>query len=301
VHNSSQLRTISTPVLDIGYEEAGDASGDVVVLLHGFPYDPRSFDGVVPQLVDAGARVIVPYLRGYGPTRFHDAATMRSGQQGAIGQDLLELLDALDVDRALLAGFDWGDRASCIVAALHPDRVSGLVTSGYSIQNIARGADPKSPELERADWYQHYFQHEVGHRALEERRDELIEYLWRTWSPTWHGATAAYPASAHSFANPDFVDVVIHSYRHRFGHTPGELRYDGIEAALAERPPITVPTVILQPDSDGVNIGGPDPTAAALFRGHCETRVLHGIGHNLAQEDPAAFTNAVLAIRARSR
>lgn len=287
---------VGTPVLEIAYEEAGDPAGLPVVLLHGFPYDVRAYDEVVPRLADAGLRVIAPYLRGYGPTRFLDPGAVRSGQQAALGQDLLELMDALEIERAIVAGYDWGGRAACIAAALWPERVHGLVSvDGYNVQNIAYASEPTKPEWEATYWYQYYFHNERGRRGLELNRDELCELLWRTWSPTWAGAAEAFSASAQSLHNPDFVDVVIHSYRHRSGLVAGDPQYDELEARIAEQPPITVPTVVLESGADGV--GGPsaaDPEERAQFTGPYQHRLLPGIGHNVPQEAPAEFAAAVL-------
>ena len=290
---------VGTPVLEIAYEDAGDRGGLPVVLLHGFPYDVRAYDEVVAPLADAGMRVVAPYLRGYGPTRFRDPATLRSGQQAALGQDLLELMDALEIERAIVAGYDWGGRAACIAAALWPERVHGLVSvDGYNVQNIAYAGEPTKPEWEATYWYQYYFHSERGRRGLERNRDELCELLWRTWSPTWAGAAEAFKASAQSLHNPDFVDVVIHSYRHRFGLVAGDPQYDELEARIAEQPVISVPTVVLESGADGV--GGPsgadDPEERAMFTGPYQHRLLPGIGHNVPQEAPGEFAAAVLEL-----
>jgi pimeloyl-ACP methyl ester carboxylesterase len=288
--------TASTPVLDITYLESGDPAGVPVVLLHGFPYDVRSYEDVAPILAGAGARVIVPYLRGYGPTRFRDAGTPRSGQQAALGQDLIDLLDALGIDRAAVAGYDWGGRAACVAAALHPERVLGLVSvDGYNVQDIAHALEPEAPEQERAKWYQFYFQTETGRAALERDRESLCGLLWRDWSPTWKDAEAAFRRSAPSLHNPDFVDVVIHSYRHRRQNAPGDPAYARAEELLAGAPPISAPTVVLGPADDG--FGAVDPgTDRAHFTGPFEGRVLPGVGHNPPQEAPAAFADAVLGV-----
>ncbi len=291
--------TIRTAVLDIAYEEHGDAAGDAILLLHGFPYDPRCFDAVAPALAAAGCRVIVPYLRGYGPTRFLDRATMRSGQQAALGQDLLDLLDALKISRTLLMGYDWGGRAACIVAALWPERVSGLVTgNGYNIQDIAAATAPLAPEMEHRLWYQYYFHSRRGRDGLAANRRELGRLLWGLWSPSWRFDEAEYERTAKSFDNPDFVDVVIHSYRHRFGYAAGDPSLAGIEAALAARPSIGVPAISLCGADDGVS---PVPVAdadAAKFTGRYERRVLPGIGHNIPQEAPEATVAALLDLQA---
>jgi pimeloyl-ACP methyl ester carboxylesterase len=285
---------ITTPLLDIAYEETGTPDGVPVVLLHGFPYDVRCYDEVATRL--PGARVLVPYLRGFGGTRFRSADTPRSGQQAALAQDLLDFLDALGIDRAVVAGYDWGGRAACITAALWPSRVRGLVSvDGYNVQNLAYSGEPAPPEWERTYWYQYYFHSERGRRGLERNRDELCELLWRTWSPAWAGAATAFPASAPSLHNPDFVDVVIHSYRHRFGLAAGDPRYDRLEELIAAEPPIGVPTVVLEGDADG--IGGPSASEdREYFTGPYEHRVLPGAGHNAPQEAPAEFADAVLAV-----
>lgn len=282
----------STPVLDIAYESAGQVSGFPVILLHGFPYDVRAYDEVADLLAARGARVLAPYLRGFGPTRFRDPATLRSGQQAALGWDLLEFMDALSLERAIVAGYDWGGRAACIAAAMWPERVAGLVTvSGYNIQDIGHAQEPTRPEWEATYWYQYYLHSERGRLGLERNRDELCALLWRSWSPTWTGAAAAFQASAPSLHNPDFVDVVVHSYRHRFGLVEGDPHYQDLEERLAAHPPIAVPTVVLESGADGV--GGPS-AAESLdgFTGLHDHRVLHRIGHNVPQEAPEAFAAA---------
>ena len=227
--------TVSTPVLDIAYDAAGPADGPTAVLLHGFPYDVRCYDEVASVLADAGMRVVAPYLRGFGPTRYRSADIMRSGQQGALGQDLLDLLDALEIERAVVGGFDWGGRAACIAAAVAPERVTGLVTvGGYNIQDIARSAEPAPPEAESAAWYTHYFLTERGRAGLERYTDELCGLLWRQWSPTWADCAAAFAATSPSLHNPDFVSTVIHSYQHRRGAAPGDPRYDHLEKAAGD-------------------------------------------------------------------
>ncbi|MBN6037715.1 alpha/beta fold hydrolase [Amycolatopsis sp. 195334CR] len=285
---------LSTPVLDLAYEQTGDPAGPPVVLLHGFPYDVRAYDEVAAHL--PGARVIVPHLRGFGATRFRDEGTLRSGQQGALAQDLLDLLDGLRLEKAVVAGYDWGGRAVCIAAALWPERIGGLVTvDGYNVQNLAYAGEPAPPEWERTYWYQYYFHSERGRRGLERNREELCELLWRTWSPEWKQAAEAFPASAPSLHNPDFVDVVIHSYRHRYGLADGDPRYQDIEDKLAAEPPISVPTIVLESGADG--IGGPSATEdREHFTGAYTHRLLPGIGHNVPQEAPAAFAEAVAAL-----
>jgi pimeloyl-ACP methyl ester carboxylesterase len=269
------------------------------VLLHGFPYDPRAYDGVVPTLVEAGCRTIVPYLRGYGPTRFLSPDTPRSGQQAALGHDLLDLLDALGLGKAVLVGYDWGGRAACIVAALWPERVRALVSvGGYNIQDIAASAKPAPPEQEHRLWYQYYFHTERGRAGLADNRRALGELLWRLWSPNWRFDSATYERTAASFDNPDFVDVVIQSYRHRYGYAPGDPAFETVERQLAARPKITVPTIVLHGDGDGVGPASSSESHASFFTGPYERRVIPLVGHNLPQEDPSATARAILDLLA---
>lgn len=240
-------------MLDIAYEEHGPSNAEVVILLHGFPYDPRGYDEVAPALCAHGYRVIVPYLRGYGPTRFVSPQVMRSGQQAALAQDLLELMDGLSIQHAALVGYDWGGRAACIVAALWPQRVRCLVSGdGYNIQNIAHSTAPLDPETEHRLWYQYYFHTPRGVAGLTANRRALCELLWRLWSPSWSQGPGLYGLSAPSFDNPDFIEVVIHSYRHRFMYAPGDPNLESIEQALARQPLIRVPTISLCGADDGV-------------------------------------------------
>ena len=291
------LPHVRTPSLDIGYEESGAADGTPVILLHGWPYDPRCYDAVVPLLTQARCRVIVPYLRGFGPTRFLSHDTPRSGQQAALGNDLRELMDALQIPRALLAGYDWGGRAACVVAALWPERAIGLVTgNAYNIQDIANANKPQAPEQEARFWYQYYFHTERGRAGLEQNRRALCRLLWRLWSPHWDFDEATFEKSAASFDNPDFVAVTTQSYRHRYGNAPGDPALDEIERRLAAQPKITVPAIALQGEADGVL--GPELSQghARQFTGRYERRVLPRIGHNPPQEAPSAFADAVLAL-----
>jgi pimeloyl-ACP methyl ester carboxylesterase len=290
-----QLARVRTSVLDIAYEHSGARDALPVVLLHGYPYDPRAFDEVVAIVAAAGFRTIVPYLRGYGPTRFLSPDTQRSGEQAALGQDLLDLLDALEIRRAVLGGFDWGGRAACVVAALWPERVQGLVTcTGYQIQDIASAGNPVDPEQEQRFWYQHYFQTERGRNGLSQMRDQLGRLLWKLWSPTWAFDDATYARTASSFDNPDFVDVVIHSYRHRMGTVAGDSRYAPIEARLAKLPKIGVPTIVIHGAVDGVNPHQKSEAHHRFFTAHYERRLFENVGHNPAQEAPKAFAKAIL-------
>lgn len=294
--------SVSAGVLSVAYESAGDATGWPVVLLHGFPYDIHCYAEVAPLLAAAGARVVVPYLRGYGPTRFLSPAAARSGEQAALAADLLALLDALGIGGAILAGYDWGGRAACIVAALQPHRVHALVTgNGYNIQDIARSSAPAEPAAEHRLWYQYYLQGERGRAGLAADRAAFCRLLWQLWSPTWSFSDAEFDATAASFDNPDFVDVVVHSYRHRYGLVAGDPAVAGIEAALAAQPPIGVPTVSLDGADDEVNPPRSAKHHAPHFTGPYEHRIVAGAGHNLPQEAPRAFADAVLAVRQLAR
>ena len=295
--NSSDLAHVRTSVLDVACFELGPAAGTPVVLLHGFPYDPHAYDAVAPALAEAGCRVLVPYLRGYGPTRFLSEETPRSGQQAALGKDLLDVLDALGIQRAIVAGYDWGGRAACIVAALWPERVLGLVSGGgYNVQDIAASLRPAPPEHEYRLWYQYYFATERGRAGLATNRFEFCRLLWRLWSPTWQFSAEAYARSAESFDNPDFVEVVIHSYRHRYGYSVGDLGLEPLEAQLAAQPRITVPTIALFGADNGVMGPAPRPERdphARHFTGPYSARVLAGVGHNVPQEAPDVFVAAI--------
>jgi pimeloyl-ACP methyl ester carboxylesterase len=294
---TAAIKHVRTPTLDIAYEESGNLDGAPVLLLHGWPYDPRCYDDVVPPLVAIGCRVIVPYLRGFGATRFLSADTPRSGQQAALGNDLRELLDALGIERAVLAGYDWGGRAACVVAALWPERVRGLVTgNGYNIQNIAASVKPVAPEQEHRFWYQYYFHTERGRAGLEQNRRALCRYIWQIWSPDWAFDDATYEKSAASFDNPDFVAVTVQSYRHRFGYAAGDPALEPIEQRLAAQPAITVPTIVLHGASSGIQPPAGSEAHARLFAGPYQRRVLPKIGHNLPQEAPVQVADAILEL-----
>ena len=289
-----RLRFVDTPQLTIAVEEHGPADAPPVILLHGFPYSARCYDAVVPLL--PGHRVLVPHLRGYGQTRLKPGV-QRSGAQGALGADLLALMDRLAISRPTLAGYDWGGRSACVVAALHPERCAGLLTcTGYNIQDIAHANNPQPPEREMRHWYQFYLHGERGARGLEANRAEFARLLWRLWSPEWRFTEAEFAASAAHFDNPDFVEVVLHSYRHRFGLVAGDPAHEGFETALARLPPITVPTIDLHGEADGVN--PPSAQPSPRFNGRFERRILPGIGHNPPQEAPQAFASALLDLAA---
>ena len=291
------LKRVRTSVLETAYEESGPADGTPVLLMHGFPYDPRAYDDVVPPLVAAGCRAVVPYLRGYGPTRFLSPDTPRSGQQAALGKDLLDLLDALGIERAALAGYDWGGRAACIVAALWPQRVRCLVTgAGYNIQNIAAAAKPLPPEQEYRIWYQYYFHTERGRAGLAHNRRDFCRLLWRLWSPNWRFDEATYERTAISFDNPDFVDVVIQSYRHRYGYAPGDPALEPIEEMLAARPQIAVPAIALHGEASGVGPPAQSVQHARFFTGPYQRRVIPKAGHYLPAEAPREFAGALLEL-----
>ncbi|WP_119739369.1 alpha/beta fold hydrolase [Pseudomonas sp. Larv2_ips] len=295
------LLYVRTPMLEIAYEAHGPEDGEPVILLHGFPYDPRGYDEIAPALADRGCRVLVPYLRGYGPTRFINAQVMRSGQQAALAKDLLDFMDALGIAQATLAGYDWGGRAACIVAALWPQRVRGLVTGdGYNIQDIAKSLEPRAPEKEHRLWYQFYFHTQRGVDGLSANRREFCQLLWRLWSPTWAEGPGLYGRTAPSFDNPDFVDVVIHSYRHRFMYAPGDPALEAIEQALAAQPPIPVPTISLCGADDGL---GPAPAVdddEEHFSGFYRREVLPGVGHNIPQEAPQSTLRAICELLDRA-
>lgn len=284
-----------TASLTIAYEQHGPESGEPVILLHGFPYSPRAYEEIAPPLAAKGYRVIAPYLRGYGPTRFNSAQTLRSGQQAALAQDLLDLMDGLGIAQATLCGYDWGGRAACIVAALFPERVRGLVTGdGYNLQDIPNSVRPADPQSEHRYWYQYYFHTPRGVEGLTQNRRELCELLWQLWSPTWPRNAERYPLTAPAFDNPDFVDVVIHSYRHRFMYAAGDPALEWMEQALEKQPAISVPSISLCGADDGVGPAPIEDEDAEHFTGPYQRRVLAGVGHNIAEEAPAETLKALL-------
>ena len=290
-------RRVRAGVLDVAFHESGDPSGPAVVLLHGFPYDVHAYAQVAPLLAANGCRVVVPYLRGYGSTAFVEPTTMRSGQQGALAADLLALLDALQIERALLAGYDWGGRAACVVAALWPERCAALVSAGsYNIQQLARANEPLPAADEQRLWYQYYFLTMRGEAGLRTQRRALCRLLWQTWSPGWMFDDATFERTAAAFDNADFIDVVIHSYRHRHLQAAGDAAYDEIEHRLAAQPPISVPALTFDGAADGVAAVAGTAQHAHHFIGPRTHRVIAGAGHNLPQEQPAVFAAAVLEL-----
>jgi pimeloyl-ACP methyl ester carboxylesterase len=293
------MQTVRTPVLEIAFQEAGPADGKVVILLHGWPSDVHDYDGVVPQLAELGYRVLVPWLRGFGATRFLDAATPRSGQQAALGADVRDFMDALGISSAILVGYDWGGRAACVVAALWPERVLGLVAiTGYGIQDIAAASRPGTVEQEHRYWYQWYFQTDRGRTGLAANRTELARRLWRLWSPNWAFDEAALQTTAASFDNPGFVDVTIQSYRHRYGNAPGDPAYDSLEAKLATQPAIGVPVVVLHGEDDGVGAPAGSIPRDRLFTRLLERRLIPRAGHFLSRENPDDVVAAVVRLAA---
>ena len=297
---NAAIKNLQTEVLDIAYEEHGPSTGFPIILLHGFPYDVRSFDGVPAPLADAGFRVLLPYLRGYGPTRFLDPDAPRMAQQAAIAQDLVDFADALGVDQFATAGFDWGNRAACITSILHPDRVRAQVAcGGYSVQNTLTPGGPAPARFEALLWYQWYFNTGRGVRGLQSNRHDIIRYLWDTWSPAWQYSDEDYSRSAPSFDNPDFVDVVIHSYRHRHGNASGEERFLEVERRLAAQPAIDVPAIVLRPAQSGF---GPPPSNPAgdqaRFSNLAARRIVGGAGHDLPAHRPDAVADALLELLA---
>ncbi|MBD0694614.1 alpha/beta fold hydrolase [Streptomyces sp. CBMA123] len=291
------LRQVRAGVLDIGYAEAGPKHGPVVVCLHGWPYDIHSYVDVAPLLADAGYRVIVPYLRGHGSTTFLSPTAVRNAQQSAVALDVIALLDALGIHRAVLAGFDWGARTAAVVAALWPERVKALVSvGGYLVTDVAAQRNPLPAKAEHTWWYQYYFATDRGRTAMETRqnRHDLARLVWTEASPTWHFDDATFERTAAAFENPDYPAVVVHNYRWRLGLADGERRYDRYEQLLAARPPVTVPTVTLDPALDPFLPSTDGTGYRGFFTGPYEHRVLAGVGHDAPQEAPTAFAQAVV-------
>jgi len=283
--------------LSVSYRQYGRPDQPCVVLLHGFPYDVHCYAQVGPLLAENGYRVVVPYLRGFGDTQFLSDKTLRSGQQAALGNDLLTLLDALGIERCTVGGFDWGGRAACIVSALWPERVTGLVTGGgYNIQHIASANQPSDPVHEHQYWYQYYFHSERGYAGLTRNRDALCRLLWSLWSPDWQFDDQCFARSAPALHNPDFVEVVIHSYRHRYALVPGDSKLDNIEAQLATRPIIKVPTICMDGANNHVSPLQDSDWLSQQFAGLIDHQILPQVGHNIPQESPEQFAQAVMQL-----
>jgi pimeloyl-ACP methyl ester carboxylesterase len=293
------LRQVEAGLLNVGYAEVGPADGPAVILLHGWPYDIHSYAEVAPALAAEGFRVLVPYLRGYGTTRFLSEETFRNGEQAALAVDVIAFMDALEVDRAIVAGFDWGARTADIVAALWPERCKGLVAvSGYLIGSQEAGQQPLPPEAELQWWYQYYFATERGRAGYEKYRRDFAKLIWRIASPKWNFDDATFDRSAAAFDNPDHVAIAIHNYRWRLGLAEGEPAYDELEQRLAEAPVIGVPTITLEGDANGAPHPDPSSYAGKFAGGYSHRTIDGGIGHNLPQEAPEAFAKAVIDVDA---
>jgi pimeloyl-ACP methyl ester carboxylesterase len=289
------LKQIDAGVLNIGYAEAGPADGQAVLLLHGWPYDIHSFVDVAPVLASAGYRVIVPFLRGYGTTRFLSSKTFRNGQQAVVAVDAIALMDALKIKKAIVAGFDWGARTADILAALWPERCKALVSvSGYLITNVKANSQPLPPAAEWGWWYQYYFATERGRLGYDKYRSDFAKLIWKNCSPKWRFDDATFARTAAAFDNPDHVAIVIHNYRWRLGLAAGDPQYDELETRLFEGPVISVPTITIASDFDGPAADG--AAYAKKFSGHYSHRILKGIGHNVPQEAPRAFAQAVVDV-----
>ncbi len=298
--NTIQL-TAQTPSLDIVYEQTGPDSGQPILLLHGFPYNVRQYDAVRDILAGPTRRIIVPWLRGYGPTRYKTAGIVRSGQQAALGKDVIDLLDALNIPKAVLVGYDWGGRAACVAAALWPGRVQALLSaSGYAIQNIAKAASkPVSPQQAYARWYQSYFNTRQGQLGLEANRDDFCKLLWKLWSPTWRFSDAEYNRTAASFQNPDFVATAIQSYRHRYANAPGDPALEPLETTLATQPKVAAPTIVLHGAVDGVESPAETEGHESHFSSYYHRQILPGIGHCVPAEAPGSVAQAIESLLTR--
>lgn len=291
------LKQIDAGVLNVGYAEAGPADGPAVILLHGWPYDIHSFVDVAPLLASAGYRVIVPHLRGHGTTRFLSSGTFRNAQQSVVALDIIALMDALKIQKAILAGYDWGARTANIIAALWPERCKAMVSvNGYLINNLERNKLPLPPKVEHGWWYQFYFATERGQAGYEANRREFANLIWKVNSPKWNFDEATFNRTAASFDNPDYVSIVIHNYRWRLSVAKGDPQYDELEKRLAAGPVIAVPTITLDGDSDGVAPASDGTSYAKKFSGKRTHRIIKGVGHNLPQEAPQAFAEAVIEV-----
>ena len=294
----NDLKSLKTDKLNISYFEIGNENSIPVFLMHGFPYDIYAYKNVVQILKKNDLRIIVPYLRGFGPTSFLNKSSLRSGEQAALGKDLIDLMDGLNIKKAILAGYDWGGRAACVVAALYPQRCIGLIScNGYNIQNIKIDSiTPDKPENEKNYWYQYFFHTKRGFNSLTKNRNDLIKFLWKTWSPTWKFSKKDFELSQESFQNPDFVDVVIHSYKHRYGLVDGDKSYSNIENKLSLTPKIKVPTITI----DGLMNGVREPKREKnikKFTNLIKHKLLKNVGHNVPQESPLIFSNFILEIK----
>ena len=298
VNHRPNVKFVQTPVLSVGYEEHGPVSGFPIMLLHGFPYDIRSFDGVVPPLAEAGYRVLVPYLRGYGPTSFLSQELPRMAEQAAIAQDVVDFAEALGISQFALSGFDWGNRAACITSILHPDLVKAYVAlGGYSVQNTVVKETPASARSEARRWYQWYFNTEQGRVGLEKNRRDIIRHLWETWAPKWEYTDEVFDRSAPSFDNLDFVEIVIHSYRHRHMNAPGEERFLEVERRLAELPPVLTPSIVLRGADSGLGRPSQDPSEdQSKFHKLVARQIVDGAGHDLPVQRPDAVAAALLQL-----
>ena len=294
----NNLKSLKTDKLNISYFEIGNKNSIPVFLMHGFPYDIYAYKDVVEILKKHDLRIIVPYLRGFGPTKFLNKSLLRSGEQAALGKDLIDLMDGLNIKKAILAGYDWGGRAACVVAALYPQRCIGLIScNGYNIQNIKIDSiTPDKPENEKNYWYQYFFHTKRGFNSLTKNRNDIIKFLWKTWSPTWKFSVKDFELSQESFQNPDFVDVVIHSYKHRYSLVDGDKSYSAIENKLSLTPKIKVPTITL----DGLMNGVREPKHEKnikKFTNLIKHKLLKNVGHNVPQESPLIFSNLILEIK----
>ena len=295
---NNNIKFVKTNILNIAYEESGPDKGFPIILLHGFPYDPRSWDKVVPGLISEGFKVLVPYLRGYGQTSFLDPKAKRTGQQASIGQDLIDFTNALSIDEYAVSGYDWGNRAACIAAVLQPEKIKGMVSiNGYSIQNTLARKSPSSGLATARLWYQWYFHTEQGRAGLENYRHNIIRHLWKTWSPNWQYGDDYYNSAAISFENPDFVDVVLHSYQHRHVNAPGEERFVEIEKMLSTSPKIEVPTIVLRGTASGFGQPSKDPTEDNEHFGRLVDRLLiENAGHDLPVQRPDSVIEAMIKL-----
>ena len=294
----NNLKSVKSDKLNISYFEIGHKNSIPDFLMHGFPYDIYAYKDVVKILKKHDLRIIVPYLRGFGPTKFLNKSFLRSGEQAALGKDLIDLMDGLNIKKAILAGYDWGGRAACIVAALYPQRCIGLISCyGYNIQNIKIDSiTPDKPENEKNYWYQYFFHTKRGFNSLTKNRNDIIKFLWKTWSPTWKFSKKDFELSQESFQNPDFVDVVIHSYKHRYGLVDGDKSYSDIENKLSLTPKIKVPTITIDGLMNGVREPKRDKNIKR-FTNLIKHKLLKNVGHNVPQESPLIFSNLILEIK----